>query len=228
MLLGVWIVKLREAQDALQESYDAIEVRVKERTHELSTEIEYRKRMELELRDSEERFKSLSDASFHGIVLTEQGRIFECNKTVREMVGYKRSELVGMIAIDLILPEEREKVQTRMQSGSEAPYESIGMRKDGSTFPIEVQAKKLSYKDREVRVTAICDLTEQKNAEQEIETLRGILPICSFCKKIRNDKGDYEKIEAYIERNSEVDFSHTVCPACMQKHYPEILLSQES
>lgn len=60
-----------------------------------------------------------------------------------------------------------------------------------------------------------------KKALIEVNTLRGILPICSFCKKIRNDKGYYEQIENYIHKHSGVDFSHTVCPACMKKHYSE-------
>ncbi|MCI5139174.1 MAG: GAF domain-containing protein, partial [Candidatus Electrothrix sp. AR1] len=46
-------------------------------------------------------------------------------------------------------------------------------------------------------------------------------PICSFCKNIRNDDGYYEQIEAYIHKHSGVDFSHTVCPTCIKKHYPE-------
>jgi HAMP domain-containing protein len=55
----------------------------------------------------------------------------------------------------------------------------------------------------------------------EIKVLRGILPICSFCKNIRNDDGYYEQLESYIHKHSGVDFSHTICPSCMQKHYPE-------
>lgn len=62
---------------------------------------------------------------------------------------------------------------------------------------------------------------ELNTALSEIKTLRGILPICSFCKSIRNDDGYYERIEKYIRKHSEVDFSHTICPACMEKHYPE-------
>ena len=67
---------------------------------------------------------------------------------------------------------------------------------------------------------------EEKNKEiqgalDEIKILRGILPICSFCKNIRNDEGYYERIEAYIHKHSGVDFSHTICPECMKKHYPE-------
>ncbi|MCP4485809.1 MAG: PAS domain-containing protein [Gammaproteobacteria bacterium] len=64
------------------------------------------------------------------------------------------------------------------------------------------------------------DITSRKKREDEIRILRGILPICSFCKNIRNDKGYYEQIESYIHKHSGVDFSHTICPPCMEKHYP--------
>jgi hypothetical protein len=55
----------------------------------------------------------------------------------------------------------------------------------------------------------------------EIKVLRGILPICSYCKQIRNDNGYYEQLESYIHKHSGVDFSHTICPSCAQKYYPE-------
>jgi ABC-type amino acid transport substrate-binding protein len=64
-------------------------------------------------------------------------------------------------------------------------------------------------------------IAELQKALDEIKTLRGILPICSFCKNIRNDEGLYEKIESYIHNHSGVDFSHTVCPDCLKKHYPK-------
>lgn len=62
---------------------------------------------------------------------------------------------------------------------------------------------------------------ELRQALSEIKTLQGILPICSYCKSIRNDEGYYEQIEGYIHKHSGADFSHTICPACMKKHYPE-------
>lgn len=62
---------------------------------------------------------------------------------------------------------------------------------------------------------------ELQLAANEIKTLRGILPICSYCKNVRNDDGYYEQIEEYVYKRSDVDFSHTVCPECMRKHYPE-------
>lgn len=60
-----------------------------------------------------------------------------------------------------------------------------------------------------------------QKALDEIKVLHGILPICSFCKNIRNEQGSYERIERYIQKHSDVDFSHTICPSCMAKHYPE-------
>lgn len=64
-------------------------------------------------------------------------------------------------------------------------------------------------------------ISELRETLREIKVLRGILPICSICKNIRNDEGYYEQIESYIHKHSEVDFSHTICPKCFEKHYPE-------
>jgi GAF domain-containing protein len=55
---------------------------------------------------------------------------------------------------------------------------------------------------------------------KEIETLRGILPICSFCKNVRDDDGFWHAVESYLHAHSEVEFSHGVCPTCREKHYP--------
>jgi len=66
-------------------------------------------------------------------------------------------------------------------------------------------------------------LLEEKNKLQEalneIKILRGIIPICSHCKKIRNDDGIWEKIEKYFDEHSEAKFSHGICPDCMTKYY---------
>jgi len=62
---------------------------------------------------------------------------------------------------------------------------------------------------------------ELSRAMKEIKTLRGILPICASCKKIRDDKGYWKKTEAYIREHSEAVFSHSVCPECARKLYPD-------
>jgi hypothetical protein len=80
------------------------------------------------------------------------------------------------------------------------------------------------------------DITEEKNAERErlrlieklqgalaeVETLRGLLPICASCKKIRDDTGYWNDIEAYLHLHARTEFTHTMCPACTKKHYPDL------
>jgi hypothetical protein len=55
----------------------------------------------------------------------------------------------------------------------------------------------------------------------EIQILRDIIPICSFCKKIRNDEGYWQAIESYMSKYMEAKFSHGVCPECLKENYPE-------
>jgi hypothetical protein len=62
-----------------------------------------------------------------------------------------------------------------------------------------------------------------KRALSEIKQLRGIIPICSSCKKIRDDKGYWHQVEAYISEHSDAMFSHGICPECMKKLYPELV-----
>ena len=64
---------------------------------------------------------------------------------------------------------------------------------------------------------------ELQRAIQEIHVLRGLLKICSFCKKIRNDQGGWQQIEIYIREHSEAEFSHGACGECAEKHYHEVL-----
>jgi len=73
----------------------------------------------------------------------------------------------------------------------------------------------------EMRDGLALKVKELKEALNHIHTLQGILPICSFCKKIRDDTGYWNQVEAYISLHSEIQFSHGVCPECMKKHYPE-------
>ena len=79
------------------------------------------------------------------------------------------------------------------------------------------------------------DITKRIQAEKEreklilklqealdnIKTLNGLLPICSNCKKIRDDKGYWNQIESYIRDHSEAEFSHGICPECAKKYYPD-------
>lgn len=60
-----------------------------------------------------------------------------------------------------------------------------------------------------------------QKALKEVKVLRGILPICSYCKKIRDDEGYWDQVEVYIKKRSDADFSHSICPSCLKENFPE-------
>ena len=64
-------------------------------------------------------------------------------------------------------------------------------------------------------------IIELQDALAEIKTLSGLIPICTWCKKIRDGNGFWKKIESYIEEHSEAEFTHGICPICVKKEFPE-------
>ncbi len=76
-------------------------------------------------------------------------------------------------------------------------------------------------REREVGIQKENLIAELHAALESIKTLSGMLPICSSCKKIRDDKGYWAQLETYIQKHSRAIFSHSICPDCLKKHYPE-------
>lgn len=69
---------------------------------------------------------------------------------------------------------------------------------------------------------------ELQKALSEVKTLSGLFPICSYCKKIRDDKGYWNKLEQYLHQHSGADFTHSICPDCAKRHYGEFYTSETS
>src|SRR5918995_5835032 len=120
-------------------------------------------------RDGDLSFRGLSDATFEGIALSEGGRVLEVNKSFVEMFGYGASEVVGMPAVDFVAPESREAVAEHISTGSPEPYEAVALRKDGTSFDVEIRGKTSEYRGRLVRVTAVRDITARKRAERRLK-----------------------------------------------------------
>ena len=127
-----------------------------------------RTRTEENLRESEERFRVLADAPFEGIVMAEAGRVLDCNQQIAELWGYNRSELIGMEVLDLVALESRDLVREHVQAGDTEPYCSRGLRKDGTTFTVEVRGRSIPFCGRSVRVTALRDMTQWEEAQRQL------------------------------------------------------------
>jgi len=117
---------------------------------------------------SEERYRNLSEATFEAIFFSENGIYLEQNHTAEKMFGFSLSELVGKNGIEWIVTEDREMVMKNILSGYRDPYEATAIRKDGSTFFAEIRGRKMLYKGNNVHVTAVSNITKQKQAENAL------------------------------------------------------------
>ena len=118
---------------------------------------------------AEERFEHLSKAALEAIIISEKGIILEANNTAEELFGYSVEEAIGMSTTEMVALEDRDLVIHHVLSGYDKPYIVTALRKDGSTFPAEINGRMMRYEGRVVRVTSIRDISERAEAE---ETLR--------------------------------------------------------
>jgi len=121
-----------------------------------------------EAEHNEARFKALHNASFGGIAIHDKGIILDCNEGLSRITGYSYEELKGMDGLLLIAEEQRDLVQKHIQEQYSKPYETVGLRKNGQTYPLRIEGKMIPYNNKMVRVTEFRDITEQKKIEQEL------------------------------------------------------------
>ena len=118
--------------------------------------------------ESEHVLRCLADAAFEGIIIHAQGEILEVNQSCANMFGYELSEIGARSVLDLFAPESRDLLANSFRSGSDEPFEAVGVRGDGATFTVEVRGKRCSYRGIDARVAAIRDITERKTLEKQL------------------------------------------------------------
>jgi PAS domain S-box-containing protein len=134
----------------------------------INRDITERKRAERALRESEERFRMFSEASSEGIVIHDGNRILEFNDTAARLCGYDPAEVSDMPLHAFAAPESRETIRRHVLAGYEHTYEAVALKKDGSTFPVEIIGKTFDYKGQKARLTLFRDITERKRAEEAL------------------------------------------------------------
>jgi PAS domain S-box-containing protein len=123
------------------------------------------------LEASEARLKALVQATFEGIAISEHGLVVDANEQLVQMFGMTRDEMIGNEVSLMVAPESRDEVAKKMRSGFEEPYEHFSIRKDGTVFPVEIRARAVDVEGRKLRMAAIRDITQRKQAEIERERL---------------------------------------------------------
>ncbi len=202
------ITRRRQVEEALRQVHEELEQRVRERTAQLALanqslqdEVAERKHVEAAVRDSELRYKLLTEATFDGIAIHDQGILIEVNAGLERMFRYEAGELIGRSILDLVADESRDMVVANMREGVSGPYEAMGRRKDGITFPGEVVVRPYCYRGKEVRLVAGRDITERKHLEAERvrhteELERQVAERTAEIAKLESQRAQAEKLAA--------------------------------
>ncbi len=120
--------------------------------------------------ESEERYKKLSSLTFEGIMFHKEGILLDCNDSFLTLFGYEREELEAKDIIPKLFDTSvLDLIRKNVKSHYARPYEALAIRKDGSTFPVELEAKSVHYGEGLFRVAAVRDITERRKVRQELE-----------------------------------------------------------
>jgi len=168
------------------------------------------------------------------------GIITDWNNGARRMYGFTAEQAIGR-PISILTPPERPdeipQIMERVKRGERIEqYETVRLTCTGKRIQVSLTVSPIrDGVGNIIGASAVArDITERKHAEEErerlvtelqaalskVKLLSGFLPICSACKKIRNDQGYWEQVEIYIRDHSEAEFSHAICPDCFRELYP--------
>ena len=181
------------------------------------------------------------NSSVGGLIITDLGGIIRfANPSFCKMFDYLSTEIIGKNAAELFSTKEVRTfadVISIVDISRDDTEEFVVEKNDGESFIVEVSASNVTSVSGKIvgRMASFVDITKRKAVEADreqlikklqdaldkIKTLRGIIPICASCKKIRDDKGYWNQLENYIKEHSEADFSHGICPDCAKKLYPK-------
>ncbi len=208
-------------------------------------DITQRKHIENDLVESEAYNKILFWESCTPIVILnpETGKFVDCNPAAVKIYDFKNYEdVIGKTPLDVSAPVQYDgmdsstaaskHIEKALNQGSQR-FEWYHQRPNGTTWDAEVFLMLFQHKKKFLLQFTLQDVTDRKKAEKareksfkslqealdNVKTLSGLVPICSNCKKIRDDKGFWNQIEAHIQKHTSAKFSHGICPECSDKFY---------
>jgi PAS domain S-box-containing protein len=208
--------------------------------------IEARRTAEAGLRKSEKKVRDITSSLGEGVlVANHDGLVTFANPEAERLLGWAEAELQGSKLHDIIhgrradgspLSEADCPSMRVLSTGQRASVDDdLFVRKEGRTFPVSYTSAPIIEAGRAAAIVMVFrDATQRKQNEADreqlilayedalanIKTLKGLMPICASCKKIRDDKGYWNHIESYLREHADAEFSHGICPDCAQKLYP--------
>lgn len=209
------------------------------RVHQIELEMqnEELRRAELELEVSRARYFDLFDLAPVGYcTISKKGLILESNLAAATLLGRggRRDALSHLPLTRFILNQDQDLYylhrKRALETGTPQACDIRMVKDDETAFWAHLQLIAVQDEGHAPALRVVLtDISERKRAEEalslafdQIKTLRGILPICMKCKKIRDDQGRWNLLEVYVRDRTEAEFSHGFCPECMKEYYPEV------
>jgi PAS domain S-box-containing protein len=182
------------------------------------------------------------------LLVDEKGRIAEVNRTGEVMFDYSPRELIGQ-SVEVLIPDRlRGTHATLRRDFSDDPrvrpmgvgLDLIAVKRDGTEFFVEIALGPAEVAGTPFVLCCVTDISVRKrlldekekiladlhHALAEVRRLSGLLPICAFCKKIRDEEGRWWAVEEYVVDHSEAKFSHGLCPDCRERLYPDVFAKE--
>lgn len=195
------------------------------------------------LRESEERYHRLFDSGNDAVLVYpvdaagRAGTFSEVNDVACRTFGYDRQTLLKLSPTNLLGPGGEQVsagAMSALLAEKRSLYEASYRTRSGEAVPVEVSSRLFDFKGRPTVLSVVRDVTERRRAEDEreslirelqealtrVKALSGLVPICASCKRIRDEKGAWNPLEAYIEGHSNAEFTHGLCPECARELYP--------
>ena len=181
-----------------------------------------------QLASSRQGFMNLLSSNSDGIVvLDDKRKIIYANPAAAKMFQQSSKNLVG--------------TPFGLPVATAGPTEVDLVRKDEELIVVEMRATETDWQGRAANLVILHDVTDRRRAETErenliaklkealaqVKRLSGLLPICANCKKVRDDQGYWQAVDQYIDEHSEAQISHSTCPECLRKLYPDLYPDEE-
>ena len=165
------------------------------------------------------------------------GTIISWNRAAEHIFGYRAREIIGR-SVSILFPRDKRDelidLMERIRKGEHIGiHESTRVRKDGAIIPVSTTISPIKDADGNIVGASdiVQDITERKRMDEDrmrlileltealkqVKTLKGLLPICATCKRIRDDHGYWQQVEYYISARTDAGFTHGICPECADK-----------
>ena len=164
----------------------------------------------------------------------DDNRIIFANEAAEAIFGYTVAELIGKPVSMLIVPEyidiftdhSHAVVDSDSENDIETTFHLVARNKQWQEVQMDVTLVPSDSSKLPV-ITMISHLHIDLPPTEMVETLQQVLPICSSCKKVRDENGHWLEIEAYLKKRFNIDFTHSICPSCVRRLYPDIDISDK-